>query len=344
MRPFPDVIEGFDPDAPAEGGEGLFGLPHGPEEAAVHVLGVPFEATTSFGRGTAGGPAAVRRASHQVDLHDLDYPDTWKHGLYMAPLDPEVIHWNRAACEAAKPVVAAGGPGDDPRLQRAAARVDDYGAKVNAFVGEHVARILDDGRIPAVLGGDHSVPFGAIAAAAALHPGLGILHIDAHADLREAYEGFTWSHASILHNVLTRIEGVGPVVQVGLRDVGRAEMALAEADPRVHVHDDHHIARSLAEGVHWATLCDEFLEPLPEHVWVTFDIDGLEPALCPGTGTPVPGGLTWREAVHLLRTLPSTERRIVGFDLCEVGQEPFDANVGARLLYKLAGCALQSQR
>src|SRR5437773_2459175 len=120
-----------------------------------------------------------------------------------------------------------------PRHLRPAARarelVNTRGAQLNAWVQEETARWLDRDRIVGVVGGDHAVPFGAIAAAAHRHPGLGILHLDAHADLREAYEGFTWSHASIMFNVLARLPAVARLVQVGIRDLGEAEHRRIEA-------------------------------------------------------------------------------------------------------------------
>lgn len=324
----------FDPDAPASG-DGLFGLPNTADDAALVVVPVPFEATASYRRGTAGAPAAIREASMQVDLHDLETGEPWRAGLAMADEDPRFAAWNEEASVDALAVIADPSGDHADRL----ARVDAVMAKMNAAVHDHVAAIFARGQIPAVLGGDHSTPFGAIQAAAARHPGLGILHIDAHADLRVAYEGFTWSHASILYNVVTRLD-VGPVVQVGIRDVGGAERAFADEHPKLHTWWQPHVAWELAGGDPWRRMVNRMIDPLPNEVWVTFDVDGLDPAFCPGTGTPVPGGLSFAEALILLRALADSGRRIVGFDLNEVGTGEWDAIVGARLLYKLAGWAL----
>jgi agmatinase len=327
----------FDPDAPASGDEGLFGLPDDPD-AAVVVIPVPWEPTTSFRKGTARAPEAILEASHQVDLHDLDTGDPWEHGIRMEAVDPRLVAWNAEATSLAQPIIEAGGA--DATTAVALAEVNRLGAEVNAVVAARVAEHLDAGRIPAVLGGDHSVPFGAFEAALVRHPDLGILHIDAHADLREAYEDFTWSHASIFFNALTRLP-LQRVVQVGLRDVGLAEHRMSE-DPRVHWVTDRALSEARAAGATWASQCERILAPLPETVWISWDIDGLDPALCPATGTPVPGGLAWWQAMTLLSALSASGRRIVGFDLCEVAGEAWDANVGARLLYKLAGHALRT--
>jgi agmatinase len=321
----------FDPDAPASG-EGLFGLPCPPEESLVHVLAVPWQATTSYRRGTRNGPARLLEASMQVDLHDLDVGAAWERGIALVEPDADVAALDDAAEPDALAVIEAGGG-----MPEHAARVNALSEQVNAHVRAFAARTFAAGRVPAVIGGDHSVPFGAIQAAAERFPGLGVLHIDAHADLREAYEGFTWSHASIMHNVVTRISGVGRLVQVGIRDVGAAEVAMIHAHPtRIRTFFDNAIARRLAEGEPWMAVVRDVVAALPEHVWVSFDVDGMDPSWCPATGTPVPGGLSFRDVVLLLGEV-AKQRRIVGFDVNEIGDAEWDGNVAARLVYKLAG-------
>ena len=146
-------------------------------------------------------------------------------------------------------------------------------------------------------------------------------------------------------DVLAELPGVARLVQVGIRDLGRAEhAAIAGSGGRVLTHFDLDWQRRRAGGEPMRVQLREVVEALPERVWVSFDIDGLDPALCPHTGTPVPGGLQFAEACLLLEELVASGRRIVGFDLDEVAPGPdgdeWDANVGARLLYKLCGFAL----
>lgn len=338
----------FDPNAAALEGAGLFGLPHTRDEAAIHCVPVPWEATTSYGGGTAAGPAAILRASWQVDLFDLEVERPYEAGIVMLPADPQVAAWNAEARPLARQIIELGGAiGDAAPLHQALARVNELSVRVNGWVEAETDGILAQGRIPALVGGDHSTPFGAIRAAAARHPGIGVLQVDAHMDLRLAYEGFTWSHASITRNVVDRIPEVGRVVQVGIRDFCEEEVDRAAAEgERISVWYDQDLAARRFQGATWDALVAEIIEPLPREVWITFDIDGLDPKLCPGTGTPVPGGLEFQEAVHLIGAVGRSGRRIVGFDLNEVapsGDSEWDANVGARLLYKLCAWTLVSQ-
>ncbi|HVS30390.1 MAG TPA: agmatinase family protein [Thermoanaerobaculia bacterium] len=326
--------ESFDPDAAASSESGVFGLPFTPGQSKVVIVPVPYEATTSYGGGTSRGPEAVLEASKQVDLFDRDTGKPYAAGIAMLDIPKKIERWNREAKKLAR------------RKHPDVAKVNDISASVNEWVYAKTSALLDEGKMPVTLGGDHSVPFGAIQACAEKFPGLGILHLDAHADLREAYEGFTWSHASIFHNVMTRLTNVGRLVQAGVRDLGQAESTMIEqSGGRIVTFFDSDLAARKEEGESFASIADDIVAELPASVYLSWDIDGLDPTLCPGTGTPVPGGLSWNEAVGLLRALVRAKKRIVGLDLCEVSPGPteWDANVGARLLYKMIGFALMTQ-
>ena len=341
------TLDGFDPDGPAEG-EGIYGLPHPPEDARVIIIPVPWDATTSYRAGTADGPEAMRRASLQVDLFDLETDRPYEHGIALLPHPENVAEWNRAARVAAERVMAAEtGPDPDQRATDLEL-VDDLSSRVNDWVEATWDSWADRGKLIGLIGGDHSSPLGAIRAAARRYPGLGVLHLDAHADLRDAYCGFRYSHASIFHNVLAEAAGVLTLTQVGLRDLSNAEhrRIVTETD-RIHAFSDPDLQRRLQSGEPWTGLAREIVGTLPQDVYVSFDIDGLDPRFCPHTGTPVPGGLDFAQATSLLREVAETGRRIVGFDLCEVAPstdpaDEWDANVGARLLYKQIGFALKT--
>lgn len=339
-----------DPDAAPPADAGLFGLPTTPDEARLVIVPVPWDATTSYRPGTSRGPAAIKTASHQLDLYDPDLGEPWRAGIAMLDLPVEVARWNTEARTDAEKIIEVGGRiGDDPALRAALARVNEAGARLNRHVYEQVDRYLRAGKLVGVLGGDHSVPFGAIARMAETHEKFAVLHVDAHSDLREAYEGFEWSHASIMFNVVRKIPQVSRLVQVGIRDFAKGEVDFVAANPgRVSVHYDAQLAERCFAGESWKQVCDSIIAELPQQVYVSFDIDGLDPKLCPSTGTPVPGGLSFQQAMYLVKRLGESGRTIIGFDLNEVvpgedGDE-WDANVGARVLYKLCGWALHTQR
>ncbi|MBV1857413.1 MAG: agmatinase family protein [Nannocystaceae bacterium] len=352
MTPRRIEVARFDPDGAGDPGGSVFGLPYSAQESSVVIIPVPWEPTVSYGRGTARGPSAIREASGQLDLYDPELAAhglarPWVYGMHMLAEDPQVAGWNDMACRLAAPIVEAGGV---PAGDLAVSRVDELGAQLDQWVYESAASWHGCDRIVGLVGGDHSSSFGAIQAAAAVHEGLGILHVDAHADLRVAYEGFSRSHASVMHNVLEQVPGVARIVQVGIRDLSAAEAKRTSEDPRLHTFFDH--ALRAAAGQAWEAHCATIVASLPQSVYVSFDIDGLDPSLCPHTGTPVPGGLDFGQAMTLLRVLATSGRRIVGFDLVEVAPPPsgsagaaeqWDGNVGARVLHRLCGAALLSQ-
>lgn len=342
----------FDPNAPAQPGSGIFGLPFTAEEARIVLVPVPWEATTSYGGGAAEGPRAILEASKQVDLFDLDVEKPYAAGIHMLALSPEVTAWNDEAKNLAAGVIEVGGAGDDPALREALAAVNARSEDVNRWVEGAVGAQLAAGKLVGVIGGDHSVPYGAFKALAAHRKGkpFGVLHFDAHSDTRIAYEGFQHSHASIMYNALQDEPAIGKLVQVGIRDVCEQEVEWTGSQgDRVRVFYDRDLARRKYDGEPFGKIAKEIAGSLPDDVWVSFDIDGLDPRYCPNTGTPVPGGLELQEAIAILRAVVVAGKRIVGFDLNEVApnledeEDEWDGNVGARLLYKLIGFTLASQ-
>ncbi|MCS6885748.1 MAG: agmatinase family protein [Acidobacteriota bacterium] len=337
----------FDPNAAATPDSGIFGLTSGRDDSRVVLIPVPFEATTSYRAGTARGPSAILEASRQVDLYDYVTGRPYEAGIYLLPESKEILELNRKARRAVREIRGEAAPN---KLQKLLDKVNNSGERLNEIVYEQCKDLIAEGKLVGVIGGDHSVPYGAIQAHAETYSGLGILHLDAHLDLREAYEGFTWSHASIMFNVITRLPQVAKLVQVGIRDFCEAELELVKTyKDRISVYFDEFLAERKFQGASWTELADRIVAELPENVYLSFDIDGLDPALCPNTGTPVPGGLSFQETVALLARLVDSGRKIVGFDLSEVapaedGKDNWDANVGARLLYKMIGYMLFSHR
>ncbi|MBK8262370.1 MAG: arginase family protein [Nannocystis sp.] len=342
----------MDPNSACDPDSGIFGLDVAPEDAVLQLIPVPWDATTSYRDGAHRGPPAILRASHQLDMQDRALGVPYIDGICMQGGAEELLALNHECRAAAERVIAAAGrPGGlRPELVESLAAVNRGSQRVNTWVYERACAALDAGAAVGVVGGDHASPFGLIRALAERNPGMGILHVDAHADLRREYEGFEHSHASIMDNALRRIDGVARLVQVGIRDFCEEErQRIVGAEGRIVTFYDLDLAERRFAGETWAALTAEIVASLPARVYVSFDIDGLSPDLCPGTGTPVPGGLSFHEATHLIAAVARSGRTIVGFDLCEVSpsrvdpEDEWDANVGARILFKLCGWTLRSQ-
>lgn len=340
----------FDPNAAPDADSGVFGLPHTEKESAMILLPVPWEATTSYGGGTSKGPSAILEASGQVDLFDGEVHKPYEPGIFMRPESKLVRAWNKAAKAAAQKVIKLGGRIDGNKAaQKALKTANDLGGKLNEWVYRETKGILEQGKIAGLVGGDHSIPYGAFRAAAEKHGDYGLLHVDAHSDTRDAYEGFVNSHASIMRNAMNDIPQITRIVQVGIRDFCEEEDSFTRAlGARAKVFLDRDLAERRFAGEPWTKTASEIVAALPEHVWITFDIDGLDPVLCPHTGTPVPGGLQFAEATHLIGLVAKSGRKIIGFDLNEVspapgGKDEWDANVGMRLLYKLVAWTFVSR-
>lgn len=348
IAPSTDPLANFDPSDIGLDNGNLGGLPFDYGTAQTIVFGVPWEVTVSYGAGTAEGPRTVLEASRQLDLYDFDYPDGWKQGIFMPEMPQFLLEKSNQLREAADQIIEWLEQGraiaTSPELTALQTTINHECAAMTDWLFQQAQTALSKGKRIAVVGGDHSVPLGAIRALAERYPDFGILHIDAHADLREAYEGFEFSHASIMFNVL-KLPQVSRLVQVGIRDVSHNEIALIEqSEGRVQAHFDPALKQKLYAGIPWIDLCRQIIATLPPQVYISFDVDGLDPKLCPHTGTPVPGGLELEQAFALFREVVASDRQIIGFDVSEVGNAEWDGNVGARAVYKLCNLMALSQR
>jgi agmatinase len=338
----------FDPNAAPGPDAGIFGLPFPRERCRLVLVPVPWDLTTSYRAGTAHGPGLVLQASSQLDLFDLELGKAYAQGYFLDPIPAELLARNEALRPAADRLRAL--DHGDPAAAEIVAEINAACEQMNAWVYAQARAVLAEGKLLGLLGGDHSVPYSAIRAVSERHGGdFGVLHVDAHADLRVAYEGFVHSHASIMHNVMSAPWRPRRLVQVGIRDFCEQEYELIRGRPgEITTFFDRPLKSRMLRGEPFAAIADEIVAALPTKVYVSFDIDGLDPTLCPGTGTPVPGGLRFDEALELLAALHRGGKTIVGFDLNEVsgGGPPaswtseWDGNVGARLLYKLCGWSM----
>lgn len=341
-----DKIRSFDPNGVAVKNGHFIGLPFTEEEARIVFLPVPWDVTVSSADGAASGPENILECSYQLDLLDPDLADAWQYGHWFAPVDQVIAGKSSELRKLARKYISyledPAAATDPAEMERIRETIDREGQQLNEWVYEHTTSYLRQGKLVGLVGGDHSTPLGYYRALGDHHGDFGLLVIDAHLDLRQAYEGFTYSHASVFYNAL-QITRLQKLVQVGIRDYCESERKLAtELYPRTEVFYDHELRRMCYEGATWQQICREIIAALPARVAVSVDIDGLDARYCPHTGTPVPGGLEFQEMFYLLRELVASGREIIGFDLCEVagnGHE-WDGNVGARVLYKLSNMAL----
>jgi len=340
-------MEIFDPNEPATADSNIFGLPYALPEAELVILPIPWDVTVSYKEGASKGPAAVFEASKQVDLFLRDVPQAWNAKISMAGIPKAWKKKNKTLRKLAVKYLNEYMEG--AVSERALHSRDQINAEcrfLNEYLRNEALQWIEEGKLVAVLGGDHSTPLGLVQALAETHASFSILQIDAHCDLRVAYEGFTYSHASISHNYLA-LPQVERLTQVGIRDLCQQEFeTIASAGDRVKVYYDEDLQSALANGQNWAELQSDIVESLGDKVYISFDIDGLSPELCPNTGTPVPGGLSFYQAQALIQQIAASGRKIIGFDLVEVapGADEWDANVGARMLFRMAQECIRSNR
>lgn len=345
-------LANYDPNSVSNPNNNIFGLPTSEEDARLVIVPVPWEVTVSYGAGTARAPEAIFRAALQVDLFDADVPDGWKEGYYMRPVDRKLLmksDYLRKEAELFIDYIAQGEEvAANQFMCRTMKEVNEGGHYLSTWVYEQTKVLLQSGKLVGVLGGDHSVPLGFMRALAEKHGDFGVLQIDAHCDLRVAYEGFNHSHASIMYNALEEIPEIKRLVQVGVRDYSGDEWEyVCNSNFRIITYFDKEIKLRQFEGDTWKYITDEIVSKLPPKVYISFDIDGLDRKLCPHTGTPVPGGFEAEEVFYLLKKIVDSGRELIGFDLCEVGvnsENDWNANVGARVLFKLCNLLVASSK
>lgn len=264
-----------------------------PQRSAFAVLPVPYEGTVSYLPGTANGPSAIIEASQQVELMD------------------EELHFE--PCQAGVHTLPAIEPADTPEEQM-------------RRVAKAAGQTLREGKFLLTLGGEHSITAPLVQACAEVHGPISVLQIDAHADLRQQYDGTIHSHAAVMRRVLDSAEAIA---QVGIRNFSREEFD----DCREYI-DRAITPYQIDQDPHWI---DEAIGQLGDRVYLTVDIDGLDPSIAPGTGTPEPGGLSWRQTLALLRAL-CRQRQVLSADIVEVMPIPPSHTtefLAARLAYKI---------
>ena len=318
-------------------------------DAPLVLVSAPWAVTSAGGQGAAYAPDAIIDASTTVSLYDVVSDVDIEGKVATAEVDYDLQESSlQLGGDAAKVVahIEDGGVLSGDYFARKVVRINLGFRDMQRSVGKRVFRFADKGKIVGVVGGDHSVTFGAVRALASVHPDMGVLFVDAHSDLRTSGKIFDYSHLSVARNIVEEINQVSQLVQVGVRDITREEFDYATKHPRITLFSHERLASERFNGRSWADVCDGVVAALPEKVYISFDIDALSPECCPHTKRPVAGGMTFDEAVCLINRVAESGRKIVGFDLTEivpVVESNVDAAVGTRMLVKLCAAALKSQ-
>jgi agmatinase len=342
-------LSNFDPNSAGNPNNNVFGLPFTEQDARLVILPVPWEVTVSFGSGTARSAEQIMKASLQVDLFDPEVPDGWKEGFFLRETDKKILLKSDYLRKEAELYIDYISQGDvvanNQFMCKTLKEVNEGGYFLNNWVHHQTKELLDKGKLVALLGGDHSTPLGYMKAIGEKHGDFGIMQIDAHCDLREGYEGFVYSHASIMYNALKEVPQLKKLVQVGIRDYSQGEHEFIQQNAgRVKTYFDADIRSRQFEGETFKQIVDEMIAQLPQKVYISFDIDGLDPKLCPNTGTPVQGGFETEQVFYIFKKIQQSGKQIIGFDLSEVSTSEtcWDANVGARVLFKLCNLLVAS--
>ena len=289
------------------------------EKSPLILIPVPWSATASYGLGTEKAPRLIRKASEQLDffspLFKCNYNDKihfLKEDVLISALNKETLDWVREVRSAKK------------KPKKTFEIINESCRSMIDWVYEQSLKVLSEEKIPALVGGDHSVSQGLIQAVGEKYKGdFGLLHLDAHADLRSKYEGFKYSHASVMFNVLNLERAPKKIVQVAVRDFCKEEYDLIKKEDQIECFFDDWIYNETFKGRFWAKLSEKIVSKLPQQVYVSLDVDALSWTYAPDTGTPVPGGLSFNQTLYLLAELKRQNKKLIGFDVVETAGSPF---------------------
>jgi len=331
----------IDPNLTGRTDLSIFGLSTSIKDAKLVLLPAPWDVTVSFRQGCHQGPKAIKEISSQVELFHPHFKNIWKKGIAYDDNASNIFNLNSKIRPLAESCIQSLEMGSLPESTQID-QINKASEQVNKWINEKSKRYLKEGKIVGLIGGDHSTPLGLIKALSDTHKSLSILQIDAHMDLRSSYEGFTYSHASIMHNVL-KLKNIETLVQIGIRDYSEEELNISKASKKIITFFDRELKQDRFEkGITWKKQCQEIIKNLGENLYISCDIDGLKPHLCPNTGTPVPGGFEFEEIQFLFEEIAKAGIKVIGFDLVEVVPGEIDQIVASRLLYELCSVTLSA--
>lgn len=316
------------------------------DKADVVIISTPWSVTSDFGRGATYTPDAIIEASVKSGIYDALSGVSLAGRISTVEINYDIQELSEHLGREAERVKHYGADASSLMTEhyaRKVAHIDEGFATMQQSTYEEVKRYAEQGKCVAVIGGDHSVAYGAVKAIAECHGGVGVLFIDAHADFCQG-EPFRFTHRSIARNIIEDISLVERLVAVGVRDISPEEALSIESSPKSEIFLAERLASERFEGRSWGELCREIVERLPQQVYISFDIDALKIEFCHNTNAPVPGGMTFDEVIYLINSVVESGRKIVGFDISEIVpnlEYTMDATVGARLLSKMIVAALK---
>lgn len=316
-----------------------FGDSTSPADADLVIVSAPWSVTSDYGRGATYTPDAVIDASAESNLYDVESGFSAEGRVATVEIDYNIQELSEHLGRDVERVVnRAFDAGALEYAKRKVKHINQGFAEMHSSVYKQTKHWVSKGKAVAVVGGDHSVSFGAIKAVAEHYKDVGVLFIDAHADFACSKKGFPYSHRSVARNVIEEISSVSRLVEVGVRDIDKSELDALLANEKVELFLAEKVAGMRFEGESWGNICREMVEKLPQKVYVSLDIDALKIEFCTHTNTPVPGGMTFDEVVYLINCVVKSGRQIVGFDITEVVSnldDKMDAIVAVRLLTKM---------
>lgn len=346
----------YDPNAPWDKSS-IFWFPYKEEDSKLIIIPVPFAATVSDWDWAEEWPEIVKNQSSLLDFYNDRFPDWYKEWVFMWKISDEIKNLSRETRKIVIKIISHLENIEeicDEELIKLTNEVNIASTIMTKFVKNEAKRILELDKIPIVLGWDHSTPLWLIQALWEKYEKFHIIHIDAHADLRHEnwepwYEGFTQSHASIMANVLKTVPSVTHITQIWIRDFSEDEVNVAEKSKKVTIYTNNTLKDAESNWINWDKICNKILTSIPneqKEIYISFDIDWLEPSLCPDTWTPVPWWLTYDQIRLLLEKLVEVWKKIIGFDLVEVSNwnnnNPINWKTWAIILKELCMRTLES--
>lgn len=341
----------FDADKQGIKAEGIFGLPFDLEESEAVIIPIPWDVTAPSD-GAANAPDAVFEASKNISLYQEKLEDAWKEGLYMHNIP---VKWkessfqlrkirNRIHSQHNKKLTDA----KRAELSKDCKNINLTSRLLNEWV-EHISgEYLKSNKLVGLLGGGQAVSSGFLTALSRKYDSFGILHLDAHPDLLNTYEGLEFSDFSCMYYAL-KISQLRKLVLAGCREISYAEDDIIQKNYQmIKLFSDKYIKERHFKGTTFKMMISEIISPLPKNVYISFDAGVLQPAAMPHVGFPQPSGFSYEEISFLFSELRQSGKKIIGFDLSGIRPKKennfWDAQLGAHLLFELSSLMINTHK